>query len=114
MGLGDVYKRQVQALGGAKNHMIVLPDADMDAAADAAVNAGYGSAGERFLAISVVVAGDPDGGDLVGAGAQGTRGIGHGRGSVSLTHLAHPDSGPWGDVVGVATSQKNKKWYQSS
>jgi malonate-semialdehyde dehydrogenase (acetylating)/methylmalonate-semialdehyde dehydrogenase len=46
----------VQALGGAKNHMVVLPDADMDLAADAAVSAGYGSAGERCMAISVVVA----------------------------------------------------------
>ncbi len=55
--------KRVQALGGAKNHMIVLPDADMDLAADAAVSAGYGSAGERCMAISAVVAvgeaGDP-------------------------------------------------------
>jgi len=48
--------KRVQALGGAKNHMVVLPDADIDAAADAAINAGYGSAGERCMAISVVVA----------------------------------------------------------
>jgi malonate-semialdehyde dehydrogenase (acetylating)/methylmalonate-semialdehyde dehydrogenase len=48
--------KRVQALGGAKNHMIVLPDADLDMAADAAVSAGYGSAGERCMAISVVVA----------------------------------------------------------
>src|SRR3954454_16927656 len=48
--------KRVQALGGAKNHMVVLPDADIDAAADAAVSAGYGSAGERCMAISVVVA----------------------------------------------------------
>ncbi len=48
--------KRVQALGGAKNHMIVLPDADLDLAADAAVSAGYGSAGERCMAISVVVA----------------------------------------------------------
>jgi len=48
--------KRVQALGGAKNHMIVLPDADMELAADAAVGAGYGSAGERCMAISVVVA----------------------------------------------------------
>ena len=48
--------KRVQALGGAKNHMVVLPDADMDLAADAAVSAGYGSAGERCMAISVVVA----------------------------------------------------------
>jgi len=47
--------KRVQALGGAKNHMIVLPDADMDLAADAAVSAGYGSAGERCMAISVIV-----------------------------------------------------------
>jgi malonate-semialdehyde dehydrogenase (acetylating)/methylmalonate-semialdehyde dehydrogenase len=48
--------KRVQALGGAKNHMLVLPDADMELAADAAVSAGYGSAGERCMAISVVVA----------------------------------------------------------
>ncbi|HTG47694.1 MAG TPA: CoA-acylating methylmalonate-semialdehyde dehydrogenase [Actinomycetota bacterium] len=48
--------KRVQALGGAKNHMIVLPDADLEMAADAAVSAGYGSAGERCMAVSVVVA----------------------------------------------------------
>lgn len=52
---GTAAGKRVQALGGAKNHMIVLPDADMDLAADAAVSAGYGSAGERCMAISVVV-----------------------------------------------------------
>jgi malonate-semialdehyde dehydrogenase (acetylating)/methylmalonate-semialdehyde dehydrogenase len=57
--------KRVQALGGAKNHMIVLPDADLDQAADAAVSAGYGSAGERCMAISVVVAVDPVGDELV-------------------------------------------------
>ncbi len=46
----------MQALGGAKNHMVVLPDADIDMAADAAVSAAYGSAGERCMAVSVVVA----------------------------------------------------------
>ncbi len=50
------HHKRVQALGGAKNHMVVLPDADLDVAADAAINAGYGSAGERCMAISVVVA----------------------------------------------------------
>ncbi len=53
---GTRHGKRVQALGGAKNHMVVLPDADMDDAADAAVNAGYGSAGERCMAISVIVA----------------------------------------------------------
>ncbi len=48
--------KRVQALGGAKNHMIVMPDADLDAAADAAISAGFGSAGERCMAVSVVVA----------------------------------------------------------
>ncbi|MFD0817833.1 CoA-acylating methylmalonate-semialdehyde dehydrogenase [Micromonospora zhanjiangensis] len=57
--------KRVQALGGAKNHMVVLPDADLDLAADAAVSAGYGSAGERCMAVSVVVAVDPVGDDLV-------------------------------------------------
>jgi malonate-semialdehyde dehydrogenase (acetylating) / methylmalonate-semialdehyde dehydrogenase len=57
--------KRVQALGGAKNHMVVLPDADLDAAADAAVSAGFGSAGERCMAISVVVAVEPVGDDLV-------------------------------------------------
>ncbi|MFE9955101.1 CoA-acylating methylmalonate-semialdehyde dehydrogenase [Micromonospora sp. NPDC005299] len=58
--------KRVQALGGAKNHMVVLPDADLDLAADAAVSAGFGSAGERCMAISVVVAVDPVGDALVG------------------------------------------------
>ncbi|MDE3107310.1 MAG: CoA-acylating methylmalonate-semialdehyde dehydrogenase [Acidobacteriota bacterium] len=48
--------KRVQALGGAKNHLVVLPDADLDVAADAAINAGFGSAGERCMAVSVVVA----------------------------------------------------------
>ena len=53
---GTKAGKRVQALGGAKNHMIVLPDADIDMAADAAVSAGYGSAGERCMAIATVVA----------------------------------------------------------
>jgi malonate-semialdehyde dehydrogenase (acetylating) / methylmalonate-semialdehyde dehydrogenase len=54
--VGTEQGKRVQALGGAKNHMVVLPDADLDVAADAAINAGFGSAGERCMAISVVVA----------------------------------------------------------
>ena len=53
---GTSHGKRVQALGGAKNHMIVMPDADMDQAADALVGAAYGSAGERCMAISVAVA----------------------------------------------------------
>ncbi|EST39461.1 methylmalonate-semialdehyde dehydrogenase [Streptomycetaceae bacterium MP113-05] len=59
------HGKRVQALGGAKNHMVVLPDADLDQAADAAVNAGFGSAGERCMAISAVVAAEPIADDLV-------------------------------------------------
>jgi malonate-semialdehyde dehydrogenase (acetylating)/methylmalonate-semialdehyde dehydrogenase len=59
--------KRVQALGGAKNHMVVLPDADVDAAADAAVSAGFGSAGERCMAVSVVVAVGSAGDSLVPA-----------------------------------------------
>ncbi|HEX7135776.1 MAG TPA: CoA-acylating methylmalonate-semialdehyde dehydrogenase [Iamia sp.] len=55
---GTANGKRVQALGGAKNHMLVLPDADLDMAADAAVSAAYGSAGERCMAISVVLAVD--------------------------------------------------------
>lgn len=62
---GTSYGKRVQALGGAKNHMLVLPDADLDLAADAAVNAGFGAAGERCMAISVLVAVDPVGDELV-------------------------------------------------
>jgi malonate-semialdehyde dehydrogenase (acetylating)/methylmalonate-semialdehyde dehydrogenase len=62
---GTAHGKRVQALGGAKNHMLVLPDADLDLAADAAVSAGFGSAGERCMAISVVVAVDPVGDELM-------------------------------------------------
>ncbi len=64
---GTANGKRVQALGGAKNHMIVLPDADIDMAADAAVSAGFGSAGERCMAISVVVAVGGVGDQLVDA-----------------------------------------------
>jgi len=59
------HGKRVQALGGAKNHMLVLPDADLDLVADSAVNAGFGSAGERCMAISVVVAVEPIADELI-------------------------------------------------
>ena len=62
---GTKNGKRVQALGGAKNHMLVLPDADLELAADQAINAGFGSAGERCMAISVVLAVDPIGDALV-------------------------------------------------
>ena len=64
------HAKRVQALGGAKNHMVVLPDADVEIAADAAVSAAYGSAGERCMAVSVVVAVGDIADDLVDAIAQ--------------------------------------------
>ncbi len=67
---GTANGKRVQALGGAKNHMVVLPDADLGLAADAAVSAGYGSAGERCMAISVVVAVGAIGDALVDAIAE--------------------------------------------
>ena len=62
---GTKAGKRVQALGGAKNHMVVLPDADLELAADAAINAGFGSAGERCMAISAIVAVEPIGNALV-------------------------------------------------
>ena len=74
-GTGTSHGKRVQALGGAKNHMVVLPDADLETAADAAVSAGYGSAGERCMAISVVVAVGRAGDELVDMIAERTRRI---------------------------------------
>src|ERR687890_1010989 len=73
--------KRVQALGGAKNHMVVLPDADLDLAADQAVSAGFGSAGERCMAISVLVAVGPVADDLVAKIADRTRSLRTGDGT---------------------------------
>ena len=62
---GTKSGKRVQALGGAKNHMVVLPDADLDLTADSAINAGFGSAGERCMAISVIVAVEPVADELI-------------------------------------------------
>jgi malonate-semialdehyde dehydrogenase (acetylating)/methylmalonate-semialdehyde dehydrogenase len=62
---GTAHGKRVQSLGGAKNHMLVLPDADLDLVADSAINAGFGSAGERCMAISVVVAVEPIADELI-------------------------------------------------
>jgi malonate-semialdehyde dehydrogenase (acetylating) / methylmalonate-semialdehyde dehydrogenase len=88
--------KRVQALGGAKNHMVVLPDADLDLAADAAVNAGFGSAGERCMAISALVAVEPVADALVAKIAERMAGlkVGDGRRDVDMGPLvsqAHRD-----------------------
>ncbi|MEU7629109.1 CoA-acylating methylmalonate-semialdehyde dehydrogenase [Nocardia sp. NPDC049220] len=93
---GTAAGKRVQALGGAKNHMVVLPDADLDLAADAAVNAGFGSAGERCMAISVVVAVGGAADKLVGKIAERARTIrtGDGTGAADMGPLvtrAHRD-----------------------
>jgi malonate-semialdehyde dehydrogenase (acetylating) / methylmalonate-semialdehyde dehydrogenase len=78
---GTTHGKRVQALGGAKNHMLVLPDADLDPAADQAVNAGYGSAGERCMAISVVLAVGDIGDELVAKIKERTVGLRTGDGT---------------------------------
>ena len=92
---GTSHGKRVQALGGAKNHMVVLPDADLDLAADSAVNAGYGSAGERCMAISVLVTVEPVADELVARIADRTRTlvIGDGR-SGAAGEEKESDMGP--------------------
>jgi malonate-semialdehyde dehydrogenase (acetylating) / methylmalonate-semialdehyde dehydrogenase len=84
---GTAAGKRIQALGGAKNHMVVLPDADLDLAADAAVNAGFGSAGERCMAISAVVAVDPVGDELVTKIADRVAGLTVGAGNRSSSQM---------------------------
>ncbi|GAA5030801.1 CoA-acylating methylmalonate-semialdehyde dehydrogenase [Microbacterium fluvii] len=86
------HGKRVQALGGAKNHMLVLPDADLDLVADSAVNAGYGAAGERCMAISVVLAVEPVADELIEKITDriGKLTIGNGAGQ----NGAEPDMGP--------------------
>ncbi len=92
--------KRVQALGGAKNHMVVLPDADLDLAADSAVNAGYGSAGERCMAISVLVAVGSVADDLVARIADRTRGLVIGDGSAEAS-----DGGREADMGPLVTEE---------
>jgi malonate-semialdehyde dehydrogenase (acetylating)/methylmalonate-semialdehyde dehydrogenase len=84
--------KRVQALGGAKNHMLVLPDADLDLVADAAINAGFGAAGERCMAVSVVLAVGTVADELVGKITEriAKLKIGNGAGADGV----EPDMGP--------------------
>jgi malonate-semialdehyde dehydrogenase (acetylating) / methylmalonate-semialdehyde dehydrogenase len=84
--------KRVQALGGAKNHMLVLPDADLDLVADQAVNAGYGAAGERCMAISVVLAVEPVADELIAKISDRIAKLTVGNGA--QTGDAEPDMGP--------------------
>jgi malonate-semialdehyde dehydrogenase (acetylating)/methylmalonate-semialdehyde dehydrogenase len=96
---GTAAGKRVQALGGAKNHMVVLPDADLDLAADAAVSAGFGSAGERCMAVSVLVAVGPVGDELVAKIAGRVRGLRVGPGSDERSEMGPLVTGPHRDRV---------------
>ena len=91
--------KRVQALGGAKNHMLVLGDADLDMAADAAISAGYGSAGERCMAVSVVVAVDAVADELVDRIRTRIPGIVVGPGSASDSEMGPLITGEHRDKV---------------
>ncbi|MGH3254443.1 MAG: CoA-acylating methylmalonate-semialdehyde dehydrogenase [Streptosporangiaceae bacterium] len=96
---GTKNGKRVQALGGAKNHMVVLPDADLDLAADAAVSAGFGSAGERCMAISAVVAVEPIGDELVSRISERIGGLRVGPGSDERSEMGPLVTGPHRDRV---------------
>jgi malonate-semialdehyde dehydrogenase (acetylating)/methylmalonate-semialdehyde dehydrogenase len=96
---GTKAGKRVQALGGAKNHMVVLPDADLDLAADMAVSAGFGSAGERCMAISALVAVDPIGDDLVGRIKERTANLRVGPGDDARSEMGPLVTGPHRDKV---------------
>jgi len=96
---GTKHGKRVQALGGAKNHMVVLPDADLDLAADAAVSAGFGSAGERCMAVSALVAVDPVGDDLVARISERVAGLRVGPGTDDRSEMGPLVTGPHRDKV---------------
>ncbi len=86
---GTAHNKRVQALGGAKNHMVVMPDADLDQAADALMGAGYGSAGERCMAISVAVTVGEAGDKLIERLAPKVRNL-----KIGPSHDEEADMGP--------------------
>ena len=98
---GCAAGKRVQALGGAKNHMVVMPDADMDMAVDALIGAAYGSAGERCMAISVAVAIGDAGDALVARLAERTRALKIADGMA--------DGAEMGPVVTLAAKQRIEK-----
>jgi malonate-semialdehyde dehydrogenase (acetylating)/methylmalonate-semialdehyde dehydrogenase len=98
---GSAAGKRVQALGGAKNHMVVMPDADMDMAVDALIGAAYGSAGERCMAISVAVAVGDAGDALVARLAERTRALKIADGMT--------DGAEMGPVVTLAAKQRIEK-----
>lgn len=108
---GTKNGKRVQALGGAKNHMLVLPDADLDLAADAAVNAGFGSAGERCMAISALVVVEPVADELIKKISERMTGLKTGDGSAGsdmgpLVTAVHRDKVASYIDVGVSAGAK--------
>jgi malonate-semialdehyde dehydrogenase (acetylating)/methylmalonate-semialdehyde dehydrogenase len=96
---GTSAGKRVQALGGAKNHMVVLPDADTDLAADAAVSAGFGSAGERCMAVSVLVAVGSAGDELVAKIGERVRALRVGPGTDERSEMGPLVTAPHRDKV---------------
>jgi malonate-semialdehyde dehydrogenase (acetylating)/methylmalonate-semialdehyde dehydrogenase len=96
---GTKAGKRVQALGGAKNHMVVLPDADLDLAADAAVSAGFGSAGERCMAISTLVAVEPIGDELISQIKERVASLRVGPGTDERSEMGPLVTGPHRDKV---------------
>jgi malonate-semialdehyde dehydrogenase (acetylating)/methylmalonate-semialdehyde dehydrogenase len=96
---GTKAGKRVQALGGAKNHMVVLPDADLDLAADAAVSAGFGSAGERCMAVSALVAVEPIGDELISRIRDRVAGLRVGPGTDERSEMGPLVTGPHRDKV---------------
>ena len=102
---GSASGKRVQALGGAKNHMVVMPDADMDMTVDALIGAAYGSAGERCMAISVVVAVGDAGDKLIDALATRTAAL--------KVRDGMEDGAEMGPVVSLAAKQRIEKLIAS-
>jgi len=96
--VGSAHGKRVQALGGAKNHMVVMPDADLDGAVDALMGAAYGSAGERCMAISVAVAVGDVGDKLVAALAPKVKALKIGEG--------HQEGAEMGPLITRASQQR--------
>ena len=110
---GAQHGKRVQALGGAKNHLVVMPDADLDLAVNALMGAAFGSAGERCMAISVAVAVGEIGDDLVHRLQEKTKNLSIGPGDVDRSESAAPHEHDMGPLISAAHKQKVMELIQS-
>lgn len=110
---GSQQGKRVQALGGAKNHLVVMPDADLDLAVNALMGAAFGSAGERCMAISVAVAVGDIGGDLVQRLQEKTKHLSIGRGDIERGESGAPREHDMGPLISEAHKQKVMELIQS-